>query len=391
MPKAGHRPLRIVVAPDSLKGSLSARTAAAAIATGLHQALPDASIDVQPLADGGEGTLDVLVEVMGARKESATVHDPLGRPITANWGWEPTSKTAIIEMAQASGLHLVSPAERDLWNATSYGTGELISLAMERNPRHIIIGLGGTATNDGGAGILQAMGGNLLDHNGRPIPPGPAGLRTLATANINSIRRRSAHIKVTLLTDVRNPLTGLSGATAIYGPQKGLRANDWYEMDRVLGQLATTLAGGHEPRPSTDLAGGGAAGGAAYALAVAMNGQIISGAKFIIDITGLAAKIATADFVFTAEGHLDHQTAQGKLIAHLANQARAAKVPLIALAGKISASSDELAALGITAALSITNGPISEHEAMSQAEILLREQVTRIGTLLSLGIKKAPR
>ena len=295
--------MKVVVATDSFKGSLSSLEAGSAIKTGILAACPSASVTVLPLADGGEGTLDAIAPYVSAAIKHLVVNGPLGSPVEASYLFDPVSQTAFIEMAKASGLTLVPPSSLNPIQATSYGTGELIKDAVTSGARSLVICIGGSATNDGGAGMLQALGARLLDKNGCDIPFGAAGLRDLATADFSALPR---DISVTVASDVTNPLCGPDGASFAYGPQKGASPETAAAMDSYLLHFASVT--GFDPfEPGT-----GAAGGMSFALKNFLGASVRSGADIVNEYTGIDSLIRECDIVITGEGRMDSQTVQGK-------------------------------------------------------------------------------
>ena len=296
--------MKIVVAMDSFKGSLTSLEAGNAVKDGILHVCPDADITVLPLADGGEGTLDVLLPYINGYTRHLTVTGPLGTPVGSEYVFEPETKTAYIEMAKASGLTLVDPADLDPCSATSYGTGELIKDAIGNGAERLVICIGGSATNDGGAGMMQALGARLTDQDGKDICRGASGLRSLYTADISSMAGRD--LDITVATDVINPLCGPDGASHVYGPQKGATYEMAEEMDKCLLHFASVT--GFDPyEPGT-----GAAGGMSFALKNFFNASVISGADLVTSITGAESLIKDCDIVITGEGRMDSQTVKGK-------------------------------------------------------------------------------
>ncbi|MCR4704391.1 MAG: glycerate kinase [Saccharofermentans sp.] len=296
--------MKIVIAMDSFKGSLTSLEAGNAVKDGILHVCPDADITVLPLADGGEGTLDVILPYINGYIKHLTVTGPLGTPVVSEYVFEPETKTAYIEMAKASGLTLVDPADLDPFSATSYGTGELIKEAINNGAERLIICIGGSATNDGGAGMMQALGARLTDKDGNEIIRGASGLRSLYAADLSSMAGRD--LDITVATDVSNPLCGLNGASHVYGPQKGATYEMAEEMDKCLMHFATVT--GFDPyEPGT-----GAAGGMSFALKNFFNASVKSGADIVTSITGAESLIKDCDIVITGEGRMDRQTVNGK-------------------------------------------------------------------------------
>jgi glycerate kinase len=324
---------RILVAPLEFKGSLTAGQAARAIEAGVRAGWPDAELRVVPLADGGPGTADALVEALGGTWHTAWAHDALGRPLQAQWAsW---SKGAIVEMARASGLTLLAPAERDARVTTTVGTGELIADALETGVRSLLVGVGGSATNDGGAGALQALGNRFLDASGRVLPPGGAALRNLARILSDGVLPAVRQTELTVMTDVLNPLCGPTGASAVYGPQKGASPEDVQVLDAALAHFAEIVKRDLGV-DAAYLPGTGAAGGLSYGLLVGCGARISRGFDHLAKLLGLDEKLRNVDFVLTGEGRLDTQTLSGKGPLELARRARkSGTTRVVAFAGKI--------------------------------------------------------
>lgn len=321
--------MRILIAPQEFKGSLTAIEAAQAIAAGVSARLPEAAIELLPLADGGPGTIDVLLSAQGGKLQWRRVLDPLLRPVSARWLRLPDG-TAVIECAQASGLWRLREGERDARTASSYGTGQLVMDAIAAGCSRLIIGLGGSATNDGGAGLAQALGYHLFDTNGDELPPGGAAL-----AHLSRIQRPARPLppaNVIGATDVTNVLTGPTGASRVYGPQKGANAAAVSELDAALEHFAAIVKRDLGPQ-LRGLARAGAAGGLGAGLVAFLGAELTAGAALVADAVGLAGKIANADLVITGEGSLDLQTLAGKTPLYVAEVARAAGKPVACLAG----------------------------------------------------------
>ena len=376
--------MRLLIAPQEFKGSLSAAEASRAMAEGLRRALPEVELDLAPMADGGPGTVVALVTAGGGRRLTTTVADPLGRPVEAAWGLLEEGRTAVIEMAAASGLVLLRPEERDARRASTYGTGQLIIAALEAGCRRLIIGLGGSATNDGGAGMAQALGARLTDEEGRELPPGGAALARLACIDVSGLDGRLRDCQVLGATDVTNPLCGPQGASAVYGPQKGASPADVQELDAALAHYAAVIERDIGKRVA-DVPGAGAAGGIGAGLIAFLDAELRSGAELVAEVVGLEKRIAAADLVVTGEGRLDAQTAYGKTVATVARLARAQGRPVVALAGRVDDAQGACSALGLEAALSIMPGPLPEAEVMARAPELLAAAAETLGRLLRVG------
>jgi glycerate 2-kinase len=376
----------IVVAPQSLKGSLDAPEVGEAIAAGIRRVWPDADIRVVPVADGGEGTVRALVASTGGTLQQATVSGPLGEPVDAEYGilGGNRSGTAVIEMAAASGLPLVPPEKRDPRRTTTRGTGELMQAALDAGAKRLLIGIGGSATNDGGAGMAQALGARLLDAQGAEIHAGGAALAQVVRIDISGLDPRLWDTEIRVASDVTNPLCGLEGASAIYGPQKGATPAMIAELDAALAHYGEVL----RRDLGADVAnvpGAGAAGGLGAGLLAFAHAQLVPGAQLVLETLDVANILNGARLVFTAEGQLDRQTAYGKAVGAVAMAARKSGARVVALAGSITADDAALSALGIDAALSITSGPISLEESMAHTSRLLSDAAARATRLIALG------
>ncbi len=332
----------ILLAPDSFKESLTAAQVCTAMEAGFRHAFPDARYVHVPMADGGEGTARSLVDATGGTMHAVTVTGPLGTAVEASYGVLGDGSTGVIEMAAASGLELLTPEQRDARVTTTYGTGELILAALERGVRRLIIGLGGSATNDGGAGLAQALGARLLDDAGRPLAPGGAALAGLARIDVSGLDPRLAELTVDVACDVNNPLTGPEGASAVYGPQKGASPEDVAELDAALGVWADVLKR-DLGRDVAEVPGAGAAGGLGAGLLALTRAELRRGIDIVIEQTRLREQIAGATLVVTGEGRMDGQTRFGKTPFGVATVAREAGKPVIGVAGSVGAGIEELA------------------------------------------------
>lgn len=372
--------MKVVIAPDSFKESLSAAEVASAIAAGLREVWPHAELLCRPMADGGEGTVDALLAATGGEYRESRVRGPLGAPLLAHWGWLPAERCALIEMAAASGLHRVPPAERDVLRACSHGTGELIRAALDAGAVRIVLGLGGSATNDGGSGMLRALGVHLEDAAGRPLPPGGAALAQLARIDASGLDPRLAGVAVEVACDVDNPLCGPRGASAVFGPQKGADAAQVAQLDAALARFAdccaTALGRDERERP-----GSGAAGGMGFAARTFLQASFRPGIELVAEVAGLEAALAGADLAITGEGRLDRQTLHGKTPLGVAALARRHGVPVVALAGSLGDGYQALYRHGIAAAFSLVPGPLGLAEALAEAPRLLRERAADLARL----------
>lgn len=322
---------RWLVAPQEFKGTLTATEAATALSEGLRQGAPEVELDVAPLADGGPGTVDALLTGLGGERVTLTVSGPLGAPVRATYGLLDSGRTAVIEMAAASGLSLLSPAERDPRRTSTRGTGELMRAALERGCERLILGLGGSATNDGGVGALSALGVRFLDAQGTPLPPGGAALHQLARVDTRGRHPALARVELLVATDVTSPLLGPEGASSVFGPQKGADVATVAKLESALARLAERVAPGLVQAP-----GVGAAGGLGFGLVALAGGQLVSGYALVARTLRLSERLARADVVLTGEGRFDRQTALGKGPGALAHEARALGRPTVMFAGSVT-------------------------------------------------------
>jgi glycerate kinase len=373
--------MRFVIAPDSFKGSASAREVAQAIAEGLKAALPDAVCDLVPMADGGEGTVDALVAATGGRIVSVRVTGPLGEPVDAFFGILGDGETAVIEMAAAAGLHLVPPEKRNPMVTTTYGVGELMRAALDAGCRRLIIGIGGSATNDGGAGMAQALGVRLLDEQGNEIGFGGGALERLARLDLSDFDRRVWDAEILVACDVTNPLTGPNGASAVYGPQKGATPEMVRQLDANLRHYAAVLQRDLGVEVET-VAGAGAAGGLGAGLLAFCRAQLRQGVELVIHAVRLPERVQKADLIITGEGCLDFQTGFGKVPHGVAQVAKRYGKSVIALVGQLGEGAERCRQWGIDACFPILSKPMSEQEAMANAIPLLRRAAEELGWLL---------
>ena len=357
---------RILIAPNAFKGSLSVTEACRAFAEGARRAAPAARLDLMPIADGGDGVMDCLLAAKGGRKFYATVTGPLGRAVRAPWALL-SDGTACIEMARASGLALVPPAKRHPLRASTRGTGELIAAALDRGAKTIVVGLGGTASSDGGAGMAQALVARLLDARGQELPPGAGALTALDRIDAKALRRRMKGARVIGVTDVTNPLLGPRGSAATYGPQKGATPAQVTVIERALGRLAAAL----ERDLGADVAktpGAGAAGGCGAGLIAFLGAELVPGADYVLDACGADSRIKEADAVLTGEGRLDATSFFGKAPVELARRARRAKVPVAVVCGDVDAAArPRLARLGVRSAVSLADAGAKPAQSMREA------------------------
>lgn len=381
--------MKIVLAPDSYKGSLTALELCQAMADGVRRVLPDAEIVNVPMADGGEGTVKSLIDATGGRIISRTVTDPIGGKVDSFFGVLGDGKTAVIEMAAASGLPLIPQDKRDPRFTTTYGTGELILAAIEEGCNKILIGLGGSATNDGGAGMAQALGYRLLDKQGRDLPLGGLALKNLASIECSKRDPRLERVEVIAACDVINPLVGPEGASAVYGPQKGATPDMIVELDQALQNYARVIQKDFGVA-IVDLPGAGAAGGLGAGLMVFTGAGLRRGIEIVIETVGLKAKLAGADLVITGEGRIDGQTINGKTPIGVAKAAKAFNLPVLAIAGGLGSGVELVFEHGIDGVFSITDRPMTLDEAIAGAYGLVTNAAERLLRIYMAG-KKAPQ
>lgn len=355
--------MKVVIAIDSFKGSLSSLQAGRAAEQGIKNAISDAEVKIFPVADGGEGTTDAIVSAMGGETVKLSVHNPLAEEIIASYGVIAESKTAIIEMASAAGLTLIDEEQRNPMYTTTYGVGEMIADAIERGCRNFIIGLGGSATNDGGVGMLQALGFEFLDNDGDSIIFGAEGLCDLAEIRIENAMPELSQCKFFIACDVENPLCGENGASAVYAPQKGADADDVETMDDYLSNYAR-LTKEIFPGCNPDFPGSGAAGGMGFAFLSYLNAELKSGIELVAELVGLENSIKNADIVVTGEGRLDGQTGMGKAPVGIATIAKKYGKKVIAFAGCVTDDATECNKNGINAFFPILRTPCTTEKAM---------------------------
>jgi glycerate kinase len=371
--------MRVVIAPDKFKGSLTALEAAAAMARGAARAAPDAAIDQVPMADGGEGTTQALVAATGGSYHEARVTGPSGEPVVARFGLLGDGETAVFEMASASGLVLVPEEKRDPLITTTRGTGELLLAAVRAGAKRVVIGIGGSATNDGGAGLGQSLGFRLFDTEGRDLKPGGGNLNRLARIDSTGRLHELDGVEIAVACDVTNPLCGPEGASAVYGPQKGASPQTVQVLDSNLAHFAAIVDRDLGVKIK-DQPGSGAAGGLGGGLMAFAAGKLEPGIKLVIAAVNLAERLETADLCLTGEGSIDAQTAFGKTAVGVAQLARSLNCPVLALAGSIGSGASAVLEHGIDAYFSICPGPLRIDQAISEAEALLEratEQAVR--------------
>jgi len=359
-----------------------------AISQGILKVLPDAQIIKMPIADGGDGTLEAIVAGTRGKICRSRVLDPLRRRITAEYGITGDGKTAIIEMSRASGLALVPPDKRDPMRTTSYGTGELIKAALRSRVQNILLGIGGSATVDGGIGALQALGVNFVDKKGKPVVPGGEGLLSLSRIDLNTLDPRLRRVQLLVACDVDNPLIGPKGSAAVFGPQKGATPSMVKRLDKALGKLAQLI----QTVTGYDVAGipgAGAAGGISGSFKGLLGAQLRPGSDLVFDLLKVRSMLPKVDLVITGEGRIDFQTPFGKGPGMLAKLAKEHGIPVIGIAGAVAEPIDELFQQGFTAIFSIVNRPIELEVAMRDAATLMRWTAEQIARVMRLELRRA--
>ena len=377
--------MKILVAPQEFKGSISALSASEAAKNGILRVFPEAEVVLCPVADGGDGTLETLVEVSGGEVRTCSVQNPIGETIQAQWGAMGDGVTAVIEMARTSGLALLSLDERDPLNASTYGLGQAISEALNEGFRKFIVGIGGSATNDAGAGMAQALGANLLDDRGNTISFGGAALASLQTVDISNMDSRIKDSKFLVACDVSNPLTGEEGASAVYGPQKGATPEMVQKLDDALSNFAAVVKKDLK-KDVSEMSGAGAAGGLGAGMMAFMGAELKAGVDIVLDTVNLRDKLTSVDLVITGEGGMDFQTIYNKAPIGVARIASEHNIPTIAIAGLLGSNFKIVHEHGIRAATSIVNGPITLEEASDRAFELISDSVEESLRFISVGM-----
>ena len=376
--------MKIVIAPDSYKGSTYASDAARAMEVGVRRVLPDAEVVLVPVADGGDGTLETLVETSGGRIITSDVTGPLGEPVSAQWGAMGDGVTAVAEMARTSGLALVRLENRDPLNATTYGLGEVILEALDAGFRRFILGIGGSATNDAGAGMAQALGVRLLDAGGAELPPGGAALASLASVDASGLDPRAADADFDVACDVNNPLTGPEGASAVYGPQKGATPAMVEQLDSALANFAEVV----KRDLGTDVdgvPGSGAAGGLGGGIMAFLEGRLRPGVDIVLDTVDLASRLDGADLIITGEGCMDFQTVYNKAPIGVARLAGERNIPVIGVSGSLGDGFTDVHEYGIAAAVAITHAPMTLDEATDRVAELIASATEQAVRLVRVG------
>lgn len=375
--------MHILIVPDSFKGSLSSTQVGERIRDGLRSVLPQASFRLLPVADGGEGTVEAVSAAAGGTAYSVQVAGPMGNPVSAQYVVLPDG-TAVLEMAQASGLPLVPLPLRDPGRATTRGTGELISAALDQGCSRILIGIGGSATNDGGAGMARALGARFLDRNGQELAEGGGALEGLDRIDLSGLDPRLARAEFLVASDVTAPLCGPQGASLVFSPQKGASPQQAARLDRCLAHYGQVLEATFH-RPLVNLPGAGAAGGLGAGLMAFCNAQLQPGIDIIFDLLHLEQEAAQADLIVTGEGRIDATSATGKLLSGVGRLARQYQKPAIAFAGAVALADADLQAIGLQAAIPICDGPMALEDSLSQASALTFQAAQRTARLIRLG------
>lgn len=377
--------MRIVLAPDSFKGCLTAVEVCNALEVGIRRRFPEAAIVKVPMADGGEGTVQSLVDASGGRIIKHQVHDPLGRRVKSFFGIMGDGTTAVIEMAAASGLPLLMQGERNPRVTSTQGTGELIIAALEHGVDRIIMGIGGSATNDGGRGMAEALGARFMGKGGRPLKePGGGALHELASIDVSGMDPRLADVEFTVACDVDNPLTGPKGASAVYGPQKGATPADVEYLDAALENYGAVIRD-NLGKDVGQVPGAGAAGGLGAGLLAFCGATLRKGVEIVVEATRLVDKCKGADLVISGEGRTDFQTKFGKTPMGVAKAAKVHGIPVILISGSIASGARDLYGLGVDALFAIPNGPMSLESSLREAPQLLADAAENAVRLFTAG------
>ena len=378
--------MKIIIAPDSFKESLSAPEVCVAVEAGFQKVFPNATYTHLPIGDGGEGTVQSVVDATAGTIIPLTVKGPLGNNVDAFYGLTGDGKTAIIEMAAASGLHHVPRDQRNPLITSTYGTGQLIKNALDQGVERIVLGLGGSATNDGGAGMAQALGVKLLNENNEQLQPGGQALSELASIDVSEIDDRLKTVQVEAACDVTNPLTGPSGASAVFGPQKGASLAVVEELDRSLAHYAEVIER-DLGKSVTNISGAGAAGGLGAGIVAFLDGELRSGIDLVLDVIQFEDRIAGADLLLTGEGRIDAQTVHGKAPVGVSKRAKALNnaLPVIAIAGSIGDGYEAVFDHGIDAVFSVVNGVVTLEEALEKGAVNVEKTAENIGRLMKVS------
>lgn len=372
-----------LVAPNTLKGSISAIAAAAALRKGIERGLPNAKVIEQPIADGGELTTEIIVKALGGEFKEVTVKDPLGRDVRARYGLVDEGKTGVLELAAASGMSLLKPEELNPMRASTFGTGQLINAILDQGCKKILLGLGNSATVDAGTGILKALGVRLTERNKSAIPLGGSYLHTIVSIDMTEMDHRLHDTEIVVLCDVENTLLGKEGAAHVFAPQKGATGEQVRLLEENMehfSKVSNKLFGFDLP----SIKHGGAAGGVAATLAAYLNAQLVPGTEYLMDVVGMAEKVASADFVFTAEGRLDEQTLKGKGPHGLALLANENGKPVVCFTGAIQPGFNQDNFPMFQAVVALPNRPMNLNDSMANAAELLEYQAMQVARLLGV-------
>ncbi|MBP2655122.1 MAG: glxK [Firmicutes bacterium] len=378
--------MHIIVAPDSYKGSLSALAVTEAMERGILAVFPGATVTKLPIADGGEGTVEALVVATGGRVVKKTVIGPMGDHVESFFGLSGDKRTAFIEMAAASGITLVPKHDRDPRRSTTYGTGELILAALEENVQNLIIGIGGSATNDGGVGMAQALGAKFLKADGREIGQGGAALSELDSIDLSKLDARLKKVNIMVACDVDNPLCGSKGASAVYGPQKGATPEMVAQLDQALQRYAD-IAKFATGKDVANCPGAGAAGGLGAGLLFFTQAQLRPGVEIVLEAIDFAQQVKGAELVITGEGNTDFQTAYGKAPVGVAKVAKQFNIPVVCLSGGLGKGAEDTLAQGIDGLMSILPRPMELEQCITNAPDLVEAAASRVCRLISIGLK----
>jgi len=382
--------LKIAIAPDSFKGTLTALDAAECIERGLRRELRNIAVRKIPMADGGEGTVRAIVDATNGHLKRAKVHDPLGRPISAGYGVTGNGRLAVIEMAAASGLVLLQPSERNPLLTTTQGTGELIRAALRTGVKKLLVGIGGSATNDGGMGMARALGVRFLDDNGRDVPEGGGSLARLARIDMSGLSPELNRVQIEVACDVDNPLVGPRGAALVYAKQKGATPEEIGVLDRHLRHFARIV----RKDLGVDLeyvAGAGAAGGLGAGLMAFLGASLRPGIDLVAEAIGLPRRLAGCDLVITGEGRTDGQTLHGKAPIGVIREARKQGIPVILISGSIGPGAEALHDYGVEAYFSALNEPLDEDEIRQRGPELLAECAAQVARVMTLRLARMHR
>ncbi|MDW7739784.1 MAG: glycerate kinase [Bacillota bacterium] len=379
--------MKVVIAPDKFKSSMTARDAATQISKGIEEILPEAELAISPLSDGGEGLMDCLAEIFQINRRTEVVTGPGGNPINAAWAISGDGKTAIIEMAAASGLHLLQPEERNPKTTTTFGTGELIKAVLDEGCEILILGIGGSATNDGGAGMAQALGVKFFDSNDHLLGFGGQELIKLTRIDTSELDNRLGNIRIKVACDVQNPLTGPEGASLIYSRQKGASDSDIETLESALKHYAEIL-NKDLGIDVTDIPGAGAAGGLGAGMTAFLNAELLPGIELVLDLINFDNLIKNSTLVITGEGKIDRQSLFGKTTIGVTKRANRYNIPVIALAGSIEGDLDKLHDEGICACFAIANGPMDLEESINRGPELLYSKTKELFRFLNINLKR---